>query len=226
MKTLFILLFITPFLSISQTKGDIGFIYNSYNLNRINIDYRKPLGEKYKLVIGGVIGSLNTGYWSKGDLVYGSDSLITFRNSISSSFQVGLKIGAERKLSKLFSIGTGVMLAYRDQKNNISKTNYVFNDSTNTWDIDNNTSMYGFDNSNISKVRRAYFVPQLQVSFSMDLPIVERLYLNLFIGGLFSFPVFMSESQKNDPFKDYQTPSKTTNFEMSNQAGIGLRYAL
>lgn len=230
MKNLLVLLlFIAPFFSISQTKGDIGFIYNTFSLNRINLDYRKPIGEKYKFKIGAVIGTNSSTFNEPKNIVFGSDSLITFQDNVFSANQFSLKIGAERKLGEsMFSIGTDLLFSYRDEKKWIYEYNYLHNDSLNNWQLQtaNNSNGYGFNNTTNSKVRRGYFVPQLQFYLSMDIPVVSNLYLNLFVGGVFSFPIFINESQKNDPFNDYPIPTNVNTFEMSNQAGIGLRYAL
>ena len=228
MKTLIIIVALLSFYTLNaQQNRDFGFIYNTYNLNRINLDYRQLLGEKYKLKIGAVIGQGASSPFNKGDIVFGSDSLITYRYNVHNTTQFSLKIGGERVLgNSIFSIGADVLLSYRDEKNYIHYSDYVYDDSLKLWKdySEYNPNGMGFKNPDNSKVRRGYFVPQLQFSFLMDVPITERLYLNLFVGGVFSFPIFIKESHKYDPLNELTLPTSLTTFEMSSQAGIGLRF--
>jgi hypothetical protein len=216
-----------PLFSIAQERGDLSFIYNTYNYNRINLDYRKTINEHYKLKLGIVGGQYGLSPTFNQNIYYGSDSLITYKFFAKQASQIGLKIGGERKLQQsIFSVGADVLLSYRDEKNYIYKSNYVFDDSLKIWKPESTTQNgYGFNNPNNPKVRRSYFVPQIQFSFSMDLPIVQNLYLNMYIGGLFAFPIFINESEKFDPFNEYVTPKKTSTFDMTSQAGLGIRYA-
>jgi hypothetical protein len=228
MKTFVLLLvLISPLLSIAQEKGDVGFIYNTYEYNRINLDYRKTINKHYKLKLGIVGGQYSGRPTFNPNIFYGSDSLITYKFFAKSTSQIGLKIGGERKLQQsIFSIGADVLLSYRDEKNFIYKSNYVFDDSLKRWELEStNKNGYGFKNPNNPKVRRSYFVPQVQFSFSMDLPIVQNLYLNMYIGGLFAFPILINESEKYDPFNEYEKPKNISTFDMTSQAGLGVRYA-
>lgn len=228
MKALLIILVFLSFNTLNaQNNRDLSYIYNSYNLNRINLDYRQSINEKYKYKIGLVIGQGASSPFEKGDIVFGSDSLITYRYNVYNTTQFSLKIGGERVLgNSIFSIGADVLLSYRNEKNYIYYSDYIYDDSLKIWKDNTayNPSGMGFDNPNNSKVKRGYFVPQLQLSFLMDLPIVDRLYLNLFVGGVFAFPILVNESKKYDPLNELILPTTLTTFEMSSLAGMGLRF--
>lgn len=218
--------------SFSQNKADISFIYNSTSTNRINIEYRLPIKEQLKLTMGVVIGSNNNfGNVNHSRYIFVSDSIITRRVNAYTTFQSGLKIGFDRLLmNPLFSFGADFLIAYRKERLWIYNDSYIHIDSTNSWvpGYHSNYEAYHpeYNFSGNSKVKREYIVPQLQLTFSMNIPIVEGLFLNLFVGGLASSPILIKESSLFDPGSEFTPSGKLQKFEMTSQAGMGLRFSL
>ena len=213
----------------AQQKSDISLVYNTTQFNRLNIDYRLPIKEIYKLRFGVNIGTVNNyNFFDSGQYIYASDSLITKRFNAANTSQFGLKFGIERQMTKnsIFSLETDFMVSYRNEKLWIYNTNYIFNDTTNNWisdDFYNNSyqeKTYDFEGN--SKLNRKYIVPQVQLNFVMNLPIVEDVYLKLFVGGLVGFPILINESNKFDPNNEFVPATDIQTFEMTSQAGIGL----
>ena len=60
------ILFVGSFLIHAQTEvnADIGILYGSHELYRMNIAYRKSINDKYKLRLGAILGSSNGSFWN------------------------------------------------------------------------------------------------------------------------------------------------------------------
>lgn len=239
MKKLFLIIITVCLLSnitFAQNRRDIGFVYNTFSFNRINIDYRTPKSDMYKLKFGFTIGQSNSfnDESSNSYYTFANDSIITKRQRSFTNFQSGFKVGLERRLgsSNMFSIGADFIIAYRNERVWLYDNNYLYVDSLNIWTPEytvypeNYYLKTDYYQPLVTKVNRTYIVPQLQVNFLMDIPISKDLFLNLFIGGLFGTPILLQEKNKYDPQNELPSLKNVHTFEMTSQAGIGLRYSI
>jgi len=230
---LLILFFLSVYVSMAQERADIGVIFNSHQLNKVSIDFRKPLeNESYKLIVGASIGSkYGSLYGYNSRIIFGNDSLIMYRNSPYKQFQGSLKFGMDKRLAdSFFSIGANFIFSYRDEKIWFYNEKYFYIDSTNLWVPEYQAYPHSyespsFESSLVSKLRRGYFVPQLQFNFSANIPLNDQLLLHFFVGQLIASPIQVSETQKVDPLNEFST-AKVQIFEMSTQAGLGVRFLL
>ncbi len=231
-----LLLSITSSFVIAQHKADIGFIFNTFKFNRINLEYRTPIRDNYKLKFGVTIGQSND-FSDKSPnnyYTFANDSVITLRKRNYTNFQGGFKIGIEHQLgsNSMFSFGADLNVAYRNEKVWLYDEHYLHIDSSNNWVHEafiypeNFYSNSNYDNPLTTKINRTYIVPQLQFNFLIDIPVTKDLYLNLFVGGLIGIPFVLDEKNKFDPNNELPSLKDVYVFEMTSQAGLGFRYSI
>jgi len=226
-KIIFAFIFIGNVLqSNAQRTSDIGFIYGTSELYRMNLEYRKPIKEKYNLKFGVSFGSALSPYFNyTSQIAFVSDSLIVKRNYSKDNLQFTIKSGFERQIkSSIFSFGVDVFMGYMEQGEQYYNTNEILSPNG-KWGNEELFNFSNYENDPTSSFRNTkYIVPGLQINFSMDIPIENRLFLHLFVSQILTSPIYLSETIIQDPLNEFPVPAKTYIFNSQNQAGIGLRY--
>lgn len=226
LKTILILFIISLTTSVNaQRVSDIGMIYGSSELYRLNIEYRKPIKEKTKLKFGismGAATSPSLNYGAQITLV--TDSLIVTRNYSQYNFQMTLKTGFEHQLKEsMFSFGADLLLGYKQLEEGYYDTRDILTNGG--WTNEELVLFSNFDESSNRSYRRTnYLTPGVQFNFSMDIPIKESFFLHLFVSQILTTPVYLGQNIINNPNNEFQTPNNAFTFNSQNQAGIGLRY--
>lgn len=230
LKTLFaagILLFTTN-VGIAQTnfKHDIGIILSSFDYNRVGIDYRLNLGEKWKLRTGFIYGNRYSDIFNGGEIVAVTDSLVTERMYDFNSNFFTLKLGAERVLgNSMFSLTGDFLLAYQNTYSSY-KNQYTELDSTGNWThpgFEGYESLFGIGDSTRAQITRHYFVPTIAIGIMMDVPIGERFMFSLGITASIGTKIYLGSSNEIDPYNEFQTPSGWT-IDMNSVISAGFRY--
>lgn len=226
-KIIFVFIFIgNLFQTNAQRTSDLGFIYGSSDLYRMNLEYRKPIKEKSRLKFGLSIGSANSPSFNYSSQIREvTDSLIVSRNYTQSSFQFTLKSGFERQIkTSMFSYGVDILFGYKERDEGYYQTKEVLTPEG-SWA---NEELFTFTNYETDPLRSLrttkYIVPGLQLNFSMDIPIEDRLFLHLFVSQILTSPIYLSEKIIQNPLNEFPNYSKSYIINSQNQIGIGLRY--
>lgn len=223
--TLLILLLIVNFSTQAQTdtSSDIGLSYGSYDLNRVNLEFRKPLKDKWKLRLGITAGSSYSSPWyNSSNILSVTDTLVTERLRIDNRTQFTFLTGVERQLREsVFSVSADLLFSYLQVTDGFYSKQTELN-SNNEWEVVTNN--WEKENDLRSTRKTNYFTPGVQLKFAMNLPIRERFILHASIGGIFNSPIYLNESIQNDPLNEFKPHTKTTIFNFTNQANIGIRY--
>lgn len=217
------LLFVLP--SIAQEKGDLGILISTSETARISLEYRKPIGEKYKFKIGLTQGSTGLNNWGyDGQIVAISDSAVSERNFYKSGSQSGLRIGAERQFgNSMFSIGGDLILGYKNERSTYRySVKYLQEDGS--W---NQHSVSSYDpaiegNLN-SSITRHYLVAGARISINMDVPLGGGFLLNLSAASNLGMPIYMGASNVSDP-NDFFLGTPPFSIDLTSTFGIGVRY--
>lgn len=223
-RTLLILLVIVNFSIQAQTEAnsDIGLSYGSYDLNRVNLEFRKPINDKWKLRFGAMAGGTHNNSWHESsNIISASDTLVIERFRTENITQFTLFVGTEIQFRKsIYSVSADLLFSYLQITDGYYSKERAVNDN-NEWQTINNFS--NIDPS-ISNRTKNFLNPGVQLKFAMNLPIKERFILHASIGGVFSSPIYLNESIQNDPLSEFDPHTKSTIFNLTNQANIGIRY--
>jgi hypothetical protein len=221
--TLCIAFFITNFSINAQTRSDLGLIYGVNDLHRLNIEFRKPLNETYKLKFGYIQGGSSGEFWGySGELITVSDSLIIERFNSRSQLQFTLSTGIERRLkTSMFSISADLLISYLQIKDELYNEVRELGDNGN-WV--KTAGIYTMLNPARALRKTNFLNLGLQFKFSMDIPIEESFFLHLFVGQIISTPIYLSETIVKDPLSEFKPQKASFYFNSTSQAGIGLRY--
>ena len=208
----------------AQNNPDIGISLSTFNRNRINLDYRIPIKEKSKLVIGLAYGNYYSNIFYSGQIIAASDSLVTERHSLNSSNYFSVKTGFNRQInSSIFSVGVDCFFGYRNSRSSKSNS-YTVLDSNGTWGAESN---YFFDpftqDSTLATVSRHYFEPRIQAGFNMDVPIGSSFLLHVGFAANVWTSFFVKSENKVDPYNEFNDPSSYY-VGSSTQLSVGLRY--
>lgn len=225
LRALVLLLLIGSFSIQAQTEtnSDIGLMYGSHDLYRLNFEYRKPLNDKWKLRLGAMGGtSYSSPWYNSSNIMSVSDSLIIERLGFENRTQFTLFAGTERQFRQsIFSVSADLLFSYLQVTDGLYSKETELN-STNEWEVIGNN--WNMNHESISNRKTNYLNPGVQLKFAMNLPIKERFILHASFGGIFSSPIYLNESILNDPFTEFEPHVKSTIFNLTNQASIGLRY--
>ena len=110
---IFIFLFVFMPQANAQRRADIGFSISTLEKSKYNLEYRQPLGEKYRVKLAVNYGNRAGNYLAVPSwAVAVSDSLIITRTGRVYSKQYGFRLGVDRQLKQsAFSIGVDAGLA-------------------------------------------------------------------------------------------------------------------
>ena len=225
------LMLMYQFSMFSQTTSDIGIFISTVNENKLKIEYRKPLNEKYNLKLGIGYGTNYSSIFSgSGDIYNATDSLIITHSKNYSESKFGLQIGLDRQIkSSPFFVGLDFIMSYKKSTYMLTERNYELNENGDwTYEYYNHSmnndfgggysidSIYGHTNVH-------YIIPALQLSIGVDLPLNERFLVNLSFANSMGVAVNVGESYKSDPLNELGY-LKSTVLVNRSQFGIGLRY--
>jgi hypothetical protein len=207
----------------TETNSDIGLSYGSYDLNRVNLEFRKPFNDKWKLHLGVTAGSSYSSPWYNSSNIFSvTDSLVTERLRVDNRTQFTFLTGVERQLRQsVFSVSADLLFSYLQVTDGFYSKETELN-SNNQWEVVTNN--WEKENDLRSTRKTNYFTPGIQLKFNMNLPIKERFILYASIGGIFNSPIYLNESIQNDPLFEFKPHTKSTIFNLTNQANIGIRY--
>jgi len=227
MKTLQLLLVFSSIFFISlnaftQARPDIGVRINSAEFNRIQLEFRKPISEKYTMCFG-----LSQGQWSGyhfSNVSDANDSLVTFRDKTGYGINFDFRFGFERNLSwKYFSLNTDVILAYNKLDYHNYDT-YVFKDTFNVWSaVDYHPYLVDPKLANSSRATEHLLGGGIVAGISYNFPLSERFILNLNLNytGIVRFNI--SHHETADNLNEFFDGNGTT-FDLYTSAGVGIRY--
>jgi len=220
----FVILFCSDHLK-SQENADIGLSVSTFNnnLHILNLEYRNPLNEKWKINFGLTSGVISN-FPFTSELWAVTDSVITYRHYSDNFYAVSLRTGLERKIkTSFFSYGINLALGYGNYKQ--SKFNYeeVYDTlfSPYIFPVETrpgNSDLAAYQSTN-------YLQTALQFSLRANIPLNERLLFSVFgiYSGDFSFKT--NTVKLIDPLLDMpQAPD--FGFATSFNIGFGLRYVL
>lgn len=212
--------------SFSQKKGDLGLILSTNKKTKINLEYRKPINEKYKWKIGFLYGNEVNQFGYKRRIIRSSDTSVTYREYHSESNNFGLRLGIERRLkTSHFSVGADLNFRYINT-NHINNENTFYVDSSGYYSIPITTIFSPGKNPSASGRTRHFFEPGIRLSLNLDLPLGNRFLVHMSVNTLMGVPIYMGESNVVDVNQKFPlgSPPSTINFEYT--AAIGLRYIL
>ncbi len=223
LRTLLLVLLIGSFSIHAQTKSDIGLIYGTHDLYRLNFEFRKPLNAKYKLRLGAIAGtSYSSPWYNASSILSASNELLVERLKTEDRTQFTLFGGIERQFKQsIFSISADLLVSYL-QVTDAYYSKVTELNSDNEWIVINNGWHVNNDSRSVRKTN--YLNPGIQLKLAMNLPIKERFILHLAIGQTLSSPLYMNESINNDPFNEFNSQENVFTFNSISQANLGLRY--
>lgn len=224
-------LFLISANGIAQERFDIGTLISTSDQSRLAFEFRKPMGEQYKLRLGLTYGTQFDyfGSWANTEIVSASDSMVVERIRDSRFTQGGIRVGAERRFkTSMFSIGADLNVNYRNQrKQNFNRINELDEDGnwTTSWFDTDGAGNTILEDLTRSQITRHFLVPSLRVSFNMDIPLGKSFLLNLFVANSLGAPIYLGATDVNDPVGDFiGTPPSVIDFD--TQFGAGLRYQI
>ena len=206
----------------TETNSDIGLMYGYHDLYRLNFEYRKPLNNKWKLRLGVMAGaSHNNPWYNSSNIISASDTLVIERFRTEDKTQFTFFAGTEKKLRQsIFSISADLLFSYLQINDGYYSKERAVNNNNEWLTIPN----YSNISPSISNRTKNFLNPGVQLKFAMDLPIKERFILHASIGGIMSSPIYLNETIQDDPLSEFKPHTKTTIFNLTNQANIGIRY--
>jgi len=211
-------IFFSSFNAFNQARPDIGVRINSAEFNRIQLEFRKPISEKYTMRFGLSQGQSTGNYFS--NISDANDSLVTFREKSKVGINFDFRFGFERNLSwKNFSLHGDLIVAY-NKLDYHNWDSYTIKDSSNVW---SQTPSYDPTHPNSARAVEHYIGGGLAAGISYNFPLSERFILNLNLNytGLVRFNI--SHHETADNLNEFFDGNGTT-FDLYTSAGVGIRY--
>lgn len=220
MNKLFIVLFLScSITAFSQRPSDLTFHLSTYDEQKITLEYRIPIKDKWNLNFGLSYGSSYNNYTSFYDA---NDSISIDRHTNYTTSISNFRIGTDKRIKEsMFSVGFDFLIGYRNQEIHKNNTELTL-DSTGNWSGFLNYH-YGMDDPTHAQITKHYVVPGLQLNLKMDVPIKNNFEFALSVGYNVNTPLLVKETNIIDPFNELSHP----NFHVINAlpyASIGLRY--
>lgn len=217
---LFFSVFVNSFSCFSQRHADLGIRFCTADYNRIQLEFRKPVGETYYFRTGLSLG--NEYQFPRRDIFAANDSVVTTRQKDFYGNHYDLRLGMERKISyDWLSLHADVVFAYSAITNRNWSYYHVLDSTGTTWEI-TPENPYGPDESPTVAVT-SFISGGLALGLSFNFNVTENLMLS-FTGnytGVYRYAV--SQKETNDIYNEFEYSSYSV-FEMYPSAGIGLRY--
>ena len=212
---------LSSFGALSQARPDIGERFNSAEYNRIQLEFRKPMTEKYIMRFG-----LSQGQWSGfhySNVFSVNDSIVTFREKSGRGNYYDFRFGFERNLSwKNLSLHADIIVAYNKMDYH-NWDSYSVKDSLDVWNHIENNSYPVEPLPNNTTSTEHLFGGGLAAGISYNIPLSTRFILNLNLNytGLIRFN---DSYQESDDWLNEFNETNATTFDFYTSAGVGLRY--
>lgn len=215
----------------AQRRGDLGILFSSDELSRIGLEYRMPIGDRYRLRATLLAGSHYTTpyYHNTANVVLASDTAVVYRNTYQFSNQYMLRLGGERQFgASVFSIGADAMLGYRKRSYYAFNTAQTLNEAGN-WEYD--YSYFEQDNGGgaIATSDHTYYWthnlrPGLRLSLSADLPLGDAFLVHFSAAGAAMANMYIGADGDvpEEPF--FTNNLNFTHFFFETSANVGIRY--
>lgn len=220
-------IFLGSFFSFAQEGNDLGLIFSRNNYSNIGAEYRHGLTESSKLTAGAFYGSYSSFFGSfNSKIISASDTSIVQRNYQSAHDCFSLRLGYEKEIINMFSLGGGLLLDYQRSFSGSNDT-YTSIDSEGNWSYptyySNIYTGFGQNDSTWAGVYHHYFKPGVQLYASMNIPLGDRFLLNLSAACAMQYWFYLGESNKHDPNNEFNYEPGGI-FSFDTRLNIGLRY--
>lgn len=211
---------VVSFTSVSQRYADLGIRFNTADYNRIQLEFRKPVGENYYFRAGLSLG--NEYQFPRRDIFAANDSIVTTRQKDFYGNHYDLRLGMERKISyDWLSFHADLIFAYSSITNRNWNYYHILDSAGTNWEI-TQANPYGADESPTIAVT-SFISGGLALGLSFNFDVTENFILS-FSGnytGVIRYAV--SQKETNDIHNEFEYSSYSV-YEMYPSAGIGLRY--
>lgn len=226
MNKIFIIpLLMISYLSFSQREYDIGIQYDFVGYNSIHVEYRSdfmfPEDDPAYLVIGNFFQTYRN--FSAIDYTYDynwfSNTRIVRRQFVKGHTNI-LKAGFSITHERIPIFVSNVNVCFGYAFSNIQRADYMeYQESPDSDWIENNDIPSG----NFIETNRLFLVPGAEYKFSIEIPILDRVYLSSFAGLNILFARRIRDSKTVDPHNEFANDylwEINANFD----AGFGIRY--
>lgn len=219
-SALIVSVLIVSFSSFSQRYADLGIRFNSADYNRIQLEFRKPVGENYFFRAGVSLG--NEYQFPRRDVFAANDSVVTTRQKDLFGNHYDLRLGIERKISyDWLTFHADFIFGYSAITNRNSNYYHILDSAGTNWNM-TQENPYG-DNEGITSALTSFISGGLALGLSFNFLVTDNFMLN-FTGnyiGVMRFAV--DQKEINDIYNEFAYSSYSV-LEMYPSAGIGLRY--
>lgn len=201
--------------AVAQYKYDVGLRISTYELERFQLDGRYHFKSPYSILV-----SLTSGWYMDSERHEGQiheDSLIYYSSTRVNESSNSLNIGVQRKLglfeTDMFYGGATIGLGYKKYSGWHSSGVYQI-DSTQMNPSPVNFTSEVYSSETISSTRT--LSAQLTLSIGMDVPLSERLYLNVELGLISAYRSLMNSSSSF--FEQYMSFSGGLRYSFGKRA--------
>lgn len=204
----------------SQKYSDLGIRFNSADMNKIQLEFRKPVEQFSRLRFGLSMGLVYD--YPYETIVEAHDSLVVMRKKESLGNHYDFRFGLERKLTyDWLSLHADLIFAYSSitYRNN----NFFYSpDTFGVWQSYDNNPFTLADDPVATSVN-SVLGGGISAGLSFNFPVTENFILN-FTGNYNGILLFsVAHKETNDALDEFHDSSGYTGYVYIN-AGIGLRY--
>ena len=215
------LLLVIAATSICQERhADLGIRLNSADYNRIQLEFRKPMGEFYYWRMGVSMGFQYD--YPRRDIFDANDTVVTTRQEDIFGNHYDLRFGFERMISyDWLTVHADLIAGYSTLTSRRWNYFHVLDSAGTQWNY-TTENPYGVIDETASAVN-AVVSGGVALGLSFNFPVTENFILN-FTGnytGVMRYAV--GQREHNDLYNEYEF-SKTSIFELYPSAGLGLRF--
>jgi hypothetical protein len=207
----------------TQQKADIG-LFLKVPGGFPSLEYRLPVGIKYKLNIG-LDYEIQSTFPSFGDKVlFASDSVVMRESVFVQELSPTIRIGIDRQLPvKYFSIGAALQLKYFNRQVDVWPYETLLN-SNGDWAV----ADFGINNmGNIgsSTITYHFLMPAFRGNLTAQFPLGESFLLSVYYASVVGSRFFVKETNKVDPDNSFVEESGYS-INADSFIGVGVRYVL
>lgn len=223
-KSIFTFLLSASLLTLNaQQNAELGVRITQAPYNKIQLEFRKPLNEKYAFRSGLSVGQ---DFVPTGDAIFdANDSLVTMRHKDGLSNYYDIRFGLNRVLKNSpFSLHLDFVFGYN--RNYLRNWNYSqAADSAGNWDYSNiiTFSSQAPLEGSTSDAYNHFLSGGFSFGASFDYPLGERFVLSLNLNQTFMARFQFRHTERNDIYNEFHEGNSTL-LEFYSTAGIGLRY--
>ncbi|MBI3136266.1 MAG: hypothetical protein HYZ14_16445 [Bacteroidetes bacterium] len=206
--------------ALSQRHADLGIRLNSADYNRVQLEFRKPVGENYYSRFGLSIGFQYN--YPRRDIFDANDTVVTTRQEDIFGNHYDFRFGFEREISyEWLTFHADLIFAYSSITNRRWNYYHILDSTGTSWDF-SHESPYGTTDETATAVN-SVVGGGVALGLSFNFPVTENFILN-FTGnytGMMRYTVAQKET--NDLFNEFEY-TKSSLFEVYPSAGLGLRF--